>query len=114
MAKKKRQVRIKSCDDNRDPFITTLHNILLTPDLCNIIISINTLMDLGHTCLFHKGFCMVYFGNKDINTVTLRHSAQRKHEFWGEIKQMLRSKKLAPRKKVALGIFHHRLGLQMF
>ena len=32
-AKKKGQVRIKMCDDNADPFIATLHNVLLAPDL---------------------------------------------------------------------------------
>ena len=42
--------------------------------------------------------------------VTLPHSAQRKHEFWGGIKQISKSKKLAPRKKVSLELFHYRLG----
>ena len=69
------------CDDNRDPFIATLHNVLLATDICNRLFPIIKLMNLGHTCLFHKGFCMVYFGDKDKNTVTLPHSAQRKHEF---------------------------------
>ena len=31
--KQKGQVRIKMCDDNGKPFITTLHNVLLAPDL---------------------------------------------------------------------------------
>ena len=31
-AKQKGQVRIKMCDNNGDPFIATLHNLLLTPD----------------------------------------------------------------------------------
>ena len=34
-AKQKGQVRIKMCDDNGDPFIATLHNVLLAPDLCD-------------------------------------------------------------------------------
>ena len=33
--KQKGQVRIKMCDNNGDPFIATLHNVLLAPDLCN-------------------------------------------------------------------------------
>ena len=33
--KQKLQVQIKMCDDSRDPFITTLHNVLLAPDLCD-------------------------------------------------------------------------------
>ena len=32
-AKQKSQVRIKMCDDNGNPFIATLHNVLLEPDL---------------------------------------------------------------------------------
>ena len=50
-AKQKGQVRIKMCDVNGDPFITTLHNILLTPVLCDRLFSIIMLMNLGHTCL---------------------------------------------------------------
>ena len=34
-AKQKGQVRKKMCNDNRDPFIAMLHNVLLAPDLCN-------------------------------------------------------------------------------
>ena len=33
--KQKGQVQIKMCDYNRDTFITTLHNVLLAPDLCD-------------------------------------------------------------------------------
>ena len=59
-------------------------------------------MNLGHICLFQTGFCTVYFGNKDKNGVTLPHDAQRKYAFLGEIKQMPKTKKSAPMKKVAL------------
>ena len=59
-------------------------------------------MNLRHMCLFQKGFCTVYFVNKEKNAVTLPHSAQRKHAFLEKIKQMSKSKKLALRKKVAL------------
>ena len=55
-AKQKGQVKIKMCDNNGDPFITTLHNVLLAPDLCGRLFSIISLMKLGHTCLFHEGF----------------------------------------------------------
>ena len=53
------------CNNNGDTFIATLHRVLLEPDLCNRLFSIITLMNYGHTCLFHKGFFTVYFGNKD-------------------------------------------------
>ena len=67
-------------------------------------------MNLGHTCLFHKGFCAVYFGEKEKNEVTLPHSAQRKHTFLGEIQDMSKTKKLPSRKKIALELLHQRLG----
>ena len=62
--KKDGQVQIKMCKNNRDAFIATLHNILLAPDLCDRSFSIITSINFGHTCLFQKGFCMVYFGAK--------------------------------------------------
>ena len=80
-AKQKGQVRIQMCDDNGKPFIATLHNVLLAPDLCNRLFLIITLMNSGHICLFHKGFCTVYFGAKDKNALTLPQSAQSKHTF---------------------------------
>ena len=58
----------------------------------------------------HKGFCTVYFGEKEKNAVTLPHSAQRNHIFWGEIKEMSKTKQLPSRKKIALELLHHRLG----
>ena len=60
-AKQKGQVRIKMYDDNGKTFIATLYNVLLAPDLCDRLFSIITLMNAKHTCLFHKGFCTVYF-----------------------------------------------------
>ena len=98
------------CDDNGDTFIVTLHNVLLAPDLCDRLFSIITLMNLVHTCLFHKGYFTVYFRYKEKNEVTFPHSAQRKHALWGEIKKMSKTKKLAPRNKVALQFLHKRLG----
>ena len=101
-AKQKGQVQIKMSNDNRDPFIATLNNILLAPNLYNRLFSIITLMNLGHTCLFHKGFCTMYFGAKEKNVVTLPHSVQCKHAFLGEIKEMSKTKKLPASKKIAL------------
>ena len=53
------------CDDTGDTFRATLYNVLLAPDLCNRLFSIIRLMNLVQTCLFRKGFCVVYFGNKE-------------------------------------------------
>ena len=59
-------------------------------------------MNAGHTCLFNKGFCTVYFGAKEDNTVTLPHSAQRKHAFTGKIQDVSKKNKYPARKKIAL------------
>ena len=81
-------------DDHGDTFIATLHKVILAPDLCDRLFSILKLINLGHTCLFHNGFCNVYFVAQAGNAVTLRHSAQRKHAFWEEIKEMSKTKKI--------------------
>ena len=108
--KQKGQVQIKMRDDNRKPFIATLHNVLLAPDLSDRLFSIITLMNSGHTCLFHKGFCTVYLGEKENNAITLPPSAQRKHAFLGKIMEISKKNKLPARKKIALELLHHRLG----
>ena len=99
-------------NDNRKTFVATLYNVLLAPDLCDRLFSIITLMNAGHKCLFHKGFCTVYFGAKEDNAVTLPHSAVRKHAFM--VKSMESSKKNPKRnpkrKKISLELMHQRLG----
>ena len=111
-AKQKGSVRIQVFDDNGKTFVTTLYNVLLAPDLCDRLFSIITLMNAGHTCLFHKWFCTVYFGTKEDNALTLPHSAVRKHAFM--VKSMESSKKNPKRnpkrKKIALELLHQRLG----
>ena len=89
-------------------FVATLYNLLLAPDLCDRLFPIIKLMNAGHTCLFHNGFCTVYFGEKEDNAVTLPHSAMRKHAFSGKI--MEKSEKNPARKKIALELLHQRLG----
>ena len=59
MAKKKGQIQSRMCDDNGDPFISTLHNIILAPDLCDGLFLIIMLMNSEYTYLFHKYFCTV-------------------------------------------------------
>ena len=71
------------CNDEGDTFISTFHNVLLAPNLLDWLFSIIVLMNLGHTCLFQKGFCTVYFSNKEKDAVTLPHIVQRKHSFFG-------------------------------
>ena len=51
---------------------------------------------------------MVYFGAKEDNSVTLPHSAVRKHAFMG--KSMDSSNKNPKRKKITLELMHQRLG----
>ena len=62
--KKKGSVSIQMSDDNGNEFVATLCNVLLAPDFCDRLFSIITLMNAGHTCLFFKWFCIVYFGAK--------------------------------------------------
>ena len=59
----------------------TLHNVLLAPDLCDMLFFIIMFMNLGHTCLFQKGFCAMYFDHEKKKSVTLPHSAQQKHGY---------------------------------
>ena len=52
----------------------------------------------------------MYFVTKKENAVTLPHSAQRKHAFLGERKEISKTKKLTARYKIALELLHQRLG----
>ena len=52
----------------------------------------------------------IQFGAQEKNAVILPHSAQTKHVFLGEIKEMSKTKKLPSRNKVDLELLHHRLG----
>ena len=67
-------------------------------------------MNAGHTCIFHKGFCTVYFDAEKDNAVTLLHSAHRKHAFTGKIQDVSNKNKYPARKKIALELLHQRLG----
>ena len=58
-AKQKGQVQIQMCNDNETPFITTLHNVIFSPESCDGLFFIIPLMNAGHTFLFHKEFCTV-------------------------------------------------------
>ena len=87
-------------DDNGKSFIATLHNVLLAPDLCDRLFSIFTLMNSVHTCLFHEGFCTVYFGANKDNAVTLPHSAQRKYTFIGKIMEKSKKKNYQQERKL--------------
>ena len=98
------------CNYNGKTLIATIYNVLLAPDLCDRVFSITALMNAGHTCLFHKEFCPVYFGAEKKNAVTLPHSAQRKHAFLGKIKDMSKKNKLPARKKIDLELLHKILG----
>ena len=98
------------CDDNGKPFIDTLYNVLLAPELCDRLFSIITLMNLGYTWLFHKGFCRFFFSDNEHNEVKLTNSAQRKHELLVKTKEESKSQKRIPQNKVSLEILHWRLG----
>ena len=66
-------------------------------------------MHLGNICLSQKGICTVYFGDKKKMRL-LYHIVHSRNMNFGEIQQMSKSKKIAPRKKVAVKLLYHRLG----
>ena len=109
-AKQKGSVRIQTCDDKGKKFIATLYNLLLALDLCDRLFSIITIINAGHTCIFHRGFCTVYFGAKENNAVTLLHIAHRKNAFTGKNQDVSKKNKFPARKKIALELLHQRLG----
>ena len=65
-------------DDNGKHFNAMLYDKIFAPDLCDKLFSIITLMNSGHTFLFHKGFAQFEEGGlseekpntvKDISTL---------------------------------------------
>ena len=62
--KQKGNVPIIMCDDKVDTFIAPLHKILIAQIKCDGLFSIIKFRNSVHTCLFHKGLCMVYFGKR--------------------------------------------------
>ena len=83
-AKQKGQLRIKVCNNNGYPFIAMFHNLLLEPDLCDRLFSIITLMNLGHNFLLHKGFCTMYFKEKEKMRVHYHMVHKGKNSFGGK------------------------------
>ena len=83
-AKQKWPFQVKISDNNGNLSIATFYNVLLKPDICDRLFSIITLINLVHNCLFYKGFCTVYFGDKEKNAVTLTHITKRNHAFFGK------------------------------
>ena len=67
-------------------------------------------MNSGHNCLFRKGFCAVYFGAKENNSLLFPFSAQRKRALLGKIKEISKKMKLPARKNIDLELLHQRLG----
>ena len=108
--RKKMSITNTNVQQQQKDIIATLYNVLLAPDLYDRLFSIIMLMNSGHNCLFHKYFCMVYFGAKENTEVTLPHSAQRKHAFLGKIMEKSKKNKLPARRKIALELLHQRLG----
>ena len=56
-AKQKGKIQIKMCDKNGDPFIETLHNVLLAPDIFEQVVFgyyVNEFQDI--LVYFTKGF----------------------------------------------------------
>ena len=82
----------------------------MEPDLCDRFFYIITLINLGHNCLFHKGFCMFLLSDNKHNVITLTHSAQIKHASLVKTKEMSKPQKQILKKKVFLELLHQKLG----
>ena len=67
-------------------------------------------MNSVHACLFHKGYCKVFFSDNKQNRLKLPHSAQRKNVFLVKLKEKPKSQKQIPKKLVSLELLHQRLG----
>ena len=90
--KSKREIQIKLCDDNEDIFIATLNNVLLSLDICDRLFPIITLIHSGHRCLFHKGFCTMYFSDKEKMRLIYHIVHKKKHAFRGGNKENIEIK----------------------
>ena len=84
-------------DVNGKPFIATLYNVLFAPYLWDQLFSIITVMNLGHTFLYHEGFWTVLYVDNEHNAVTLLQSAQEKHAFLVKIKEKWKPEKQVPK-----------------
>ena len=84
-AKRKVQGRIKMCDNNGDPLIATLHNVLLAPYLCDRLFLIIVIINLGNTCLLHKNV-FVHFTSDQKRKMPLHYHTvhQGNIHFWGK------------------------------
>ena len=98
------------CDDNGKYLIATLYNVILAPNLRNQLLSIITLMNSAHTCLFCKGFWTFFISDNEQNVVTLTQRAQKKHVCLIKTKGNPKPEKKKPRNKFSLEWLHQRLG----
>ena len=67
-------------------------------------------MNFGHTFLFHKNICTVFFSDNEYNAMISPHIAQRKHAFLVKATEKSKSQKQIPKRKVSLELLHQRLG----
>ena len=103
--RKNRRSSNKMHGGNGKPFISMLHSVLFAPHSCDWLFFIVTLLNLVHTCLFHKGCCRVFFFDNEHKAVKLPHSAQRKHEFMVKSQSKSNSPKNR-KKKFCLELLH--------
>ena len=68
------------------------------------------LMNSGHTFLFHKYFCTVYFRAKNENAVTLHIVHKGNMHFGGKSRKFQRQRNYQLEKKITLESLHQRLG----
>ena len=97
------------CENNGKPFIDMLYNVLLAPDLCNIIFNYYV-NEFGTYPTLKKGFCTLLFIGNEQNAVKLTQNEQRKHASLVKMKEKSKLQNKIPKNKASLGLLNQILG----
>ena len=97
------------CGDNGDTFIATLHNVILAPDLCDMLFSIITLINFEHTCLLQKRFRRCNLGTKRKMHLLCHIMHSGNIHFWRKLKNV-KINEVSTQGEISLELLHQRLG----
>ena len=106
-AKQQGTVHVLMYDDEGQHFQAVLKNVLYVPALADHLFSIISMMEAGHACTFHNGFCTLYFGDENTNTIMLAHRTERDRALPMRIRERKRKQ---TRSQVSLEHLHQCLG----
>ena len=65
-----------------------------------------SIINSGNTCLFHKGFCTVFFSENEDDMVILPHSSQQNHAFLVKTEEKSKSQKQMTKQNISLELLH--------